>query len=89
MKYLKTNNYNVKKAYLFGSYARNIFNEDSDIDLALVFKNVSNNFTLQIKLMKLSRKFDSRIEPHPFDISDFKKSNPFVSEILEKGIRII
>lgn len=40
-------------------------------------------------LMKLRRKFDTRIEPHPFDESDFKHSDPFANEILNTGIQII
>lgn len=88
LEYLKANKYEVKKAYLFGSYAKNQYHEDSDIDIAIVMKSVKNSFLLQIQLMKLSRKIDSRIEPHPIDILDFKKSNPFVSEIISKGIQV-
>ncbi len=87
--YLKSNKFNVRKAYIFGSYAHGKFNDDSDIDLAIVLNNLSNSFTMQIQLMKLSRKFDSRIEPHPFDEKDFNTSNPFANEILDKGIEIV
>jgi hypothetical protein len=38
--------------------------------------------------MKLRRKIDLRIEPHPFMISDFIKENPVVNEILKSGILI-
>lgn len=87
--YLKSNKFNIQKAYIFGSYANGKFNDNSDIDLAIILNNVSNSFTLQIQLMKLSRKFDTRIEPHPFDETDFKPSNPFANEILNKGIQIV
>ncbi len=87
--YLKLNNYNIQKVYIFGSYANGRFHEDSDIDLAIVLNDLSNNFLMQIELMKLSRKFDTRIEPHPFDEADFNESNPFVNEILAKGIQIV
>lgn len=86
--YLKNNKYNIQRAYVFGSYANGKFNENSDIDLAIVLQNLSNRFTTQIQLMKLSRKFDSRIEPHPIDESDFNDNNPFANEILTKGIQI-
>lgn len=85
---LKANKYNIKKAYVFGSYTNGRFHEDGDIDLAIVLSNLSNSFIMQIELMKLSRKFDTRIEPHPFDELDFNESNPFVNEILTKGIQI-
>ena len=87
--YLRKNKITVEKAYIFGSYARGHFNEDSDIDLAVILKNLSNNFLMQVELMKLGRKIDSRIEPHPFDESDFNTSNPFANEIISKGIQVI
>ena len=87
--YLIKSKYNIKKAYVFGSYANGRFHEDSDIDLAIVLSNLSNSFVMQIELMKLSRKFDTRIEPHPFDESDFNDSNPFANEILTNGVQII
>ncbi len=87
--FLKKNKFNIKHAYIFGSFARGNFNENSDIDLAIVLDNLINSFTMQIQLMKLSRKFDSRIEPHPFDTTDFNLSNPFAKEILNHGIRVV
>jgi hypothetical protein len=42
----------------------------------------------QIDLMKLRRKIDLRIEPHPFMTEDFNQSNPVVYEILKYGIII-
>ena len=86
--HLKSNKYKIQKAYLFGSYVNERFNEDSDIDLAIVINNMSNSFITQVQLMKISRKFDTRIEPHPFDESDFNINNPFANEILTKGIEI-
>jgi len=85
---LKRSQFSVQKAYIFGSYANGRFHQDSDIDLAIVLNDVANSFTMQVQLMKLSRKFDSRIEPHPFDTADFNPSNPFAHEILAKGIQI-
>ena len=38
--------------------------------------------------MKLTRKIDLRIEPHPFEKSDVDDHNPFLEEILRTGIRI-
>ena len=86
--YLKNNRFNIKRVYLFGSYVNESNNEDSDIDLAIVMNNISNSFVTQVQLMKISRKFDTRIEPHPFDESDFDRTNPFANEILTKGIQI-
>ncbi len=87
--YLVDNKFNVQKAYLFGSYANEKYHEDSDIDLAVVISNLSNRFITQVELMKISRKFDTRIEPHPFEESDFNRTNPFANEIINKGIQIV
>ena len=86
--YLKSNRFNVQKAYIFGSYARANYNENSDIDLAIVLDKLPNSFAMQVELMKLGRKFDSRIEPHPFDVADFNLSNPFAKEIINKGLSV-
>jgi len=85
---LRESRFEVQKAYLFGSYAKGDFTADSDIDLAVVIKNLSNSFIAQIELMKLGRKIDSRIEPHPFYETDFNLSHPFAKEILTSGIEI-
>lgn len=86
--HLKNNQFHIREAYIFGSYASGRFHENSDIDLAIVLDDVPNSFTMQVQLMKLSRKFDSRIEPHPFDVADFNRTNPFVHEILTKGVQV-
>jgi len=70
---------------LFGSYAKGNFNDDSDIDIAVIFKDYSNLSDMQLELMRLRRKIDSRIEPHPFRESEFDLSNPIVNEILKYG----
>ncbi len=78
-------NYNNIKVFLFGSYAKGNFTEDSDIDIAVVFKDFKNLMDIQLELMRLRRKVDSRIEPHPFREKDFELSNPLVNEILKYG----
>ena len=42
-----------------------------------------------LQLMRIRRKVDNRIEPHPFKSSDFDISNPYVQEILRTGIKIM
>lgn len=80
--------YNIKQALLFGSFAKGNYHEDSDIDIAIVIKNVSDIIDTQIELMKLRRKIDLRIEPHPFKEEDFNISNPVVNEIIKHGVNI-
>lgn len=78
----------IEKAYIFGSYAKGTFREESDIDVAVFLKHLENSFTMQVQLMQMRRNFDTRIEPHPFDAEDFKAGNPFVTEILRTGIPV-
>lgn len=78
----------VEDAVLFGSFARGTHHDDSDIDIAIVLTNIHDIIDTQIDLMKLRRKIDLRIEPHPFERKDFNATNPVVHEILKHGIRI-
>lgn len=89
--YLKSNNYNLSRAYLFGSYARDMQGPDSDIDIALIFDEYTgvDRFDLQAKLLALASKIDSRIEPHPLAKADFNMSNPLAYEILKTGKEIV
>ncbi|MFH2095819.1 MAG: nucleotidyltransferase domain-containing protein [Bacteroidota bacterium] len=80
--------YDFIKIILFGSYAKGSYNVDSDIDIAVVFKDYKNLLDIQLELMRLRRKIDSRIEPHPFREVDFEASNPIVNEILKYGQEI-
>lgn len=80
--------YNLKKALLFGSFARNTNNDDSDIDIALVFDSVPDIIDMQVELMKLRRDVDLRIEPHPFSERDFNINDPVAKEIMKYGIEI-
>ena len=88
LKAIPRDKFNLSKAYLFGSYARNNQHEESDIDLAVIIKNLSDPYGAQVELMKLRRNFDLRIEPHPFNESDFSIQNPLVYEILKYGQEI-
>jgi len=75
---------------LFGSYAKGNSPDDSDIDIALIFTNLddSQRFEIQVQLMLMAAKIDSRIEPHPISHEDFNSGNPFVAEIKKTGIEI-
>lgn len=80
--------YDFVKMILFGSYAKGNFNKDSDIDIAVILKDYNNLIEIQLELMRLRRKIDSRIEPHPFREKDFTLTNPLVNEIIKYGEEI-
>ena len=89
-KYIKkaSEKYIISKAVLFGSYAKGTNHKDSDIDIAIISKDIKDVVDMQYELMKLKRGIDLRIEPHPFREKDFVPSNPIVSEILNSGLTI-
>ena len=82
------NNFDYIKIILFGSYTKGTQTENSDIDIAIVFKDFKDTLNMQLELMRLRRKIDSRIEPHPFREIDFNASNPVVYEILKYGLEL-
>ena len=79
-----------ERAWLFGSYAKGNSNEDSDIDIALIFTKLDSEsrFDVQVRLMLMAAQIDSRIEPHPLSQEDFNSGNPFAVEIKRTGIEI-
>lgn len=80
--------YSVRKAILFGSFAKGTNHNDSDIDIALILDSSDDIIDTQIEMMKLRRDIDLRIEPHPFRRQDFKRTNPVANEIMKYGIEI-
>lgn len=80
----------LKKAYLFGSYAKRTERVDSDIDIALILENFKDDdrFDLQVKLMILASDFDLRIEPHPISINNFNINYPMFLEIVKLGVEL-
>jgi len=86
--FLKKTNPGIQKIYVFGSFAKGTSHDNSDIDMAIIFDHLSDSFDMQVELMKLRRKFDTRIEPHPFSESDFNEPSPLINEIKKNGLLI-
>ena len=79
----------IKKIILFGSYAMEKATENSDIDIAVVLREIKEDrFTARLKLMKFCRNFEAVIEPHPFVSNGFNAENPFAFEIMNNGIEV-
>jgi predicted nucleotidyltransferase len=75
---------NVEAVYLFGSFVNGNHNQDSDIDIAVITDDLSGDIIEDtLKLMRIRRKIDTRIEPHPL-----RKDNSFVKEVIATGRRI-
>ncbi|MBF0204847.1 MAG: nucleotidyltransferase domain-containing protein [Desulfamplus sp.] len=74
----------VKYIILYGSYAKNNYKEDSDIDVAVVVDNIKEDFLETIaKLYKLTRGIDDRIEPILLDARHDESG--FLEQILNEG----
>jgi len=79
------------RVYLFGSYSKLIFNDKSDIDIAIISdlpektKRVFNKF-----IQKIEKVYGKEIELHYFSTNfEKQKSDPLVKEILKNGVQLI
>jgi predicted nucleotidyltransferase len=87
---LKESGIAIESAYLFGSYATNRAGRWSDIDVAIVSPDFSDDrFDERLRLMKLSTEIDNRIEPVPFHSDAFNDTDPLVDEIKKSGISLL
>jgi predicted nucleotidyltransferase len=81
-------NYDVKTMYVFGSVCTDDFNDDSDIDILISFKDISiekytdNYFDLHYKLEELfNRKIDL--------LTENSLSNPYFIESIEETKQLL
>jgi len=79
----------IFQVYLFGSSTTGKRHEWSDIDLAIVSPDFTgDSFEDSKMLVPFILEVDPAIEVHPFIPDDFTSDNPFVKEILDRGIKI-
>ncbi len=82
--------YRIDDAYLYGSFAKGTSHRWSDIDIAIVSPDFSDDlFEERLLLMRLASTIDDRIEPRPFKKELFNRNDPLVDEIQKNGIRLI
>lgn len=85
---LKDSGFDLYKAILFGSSARDEMIEWSDIDLAIVSNQFSTSIIDNIRLYaNINIKYPD-IETHPFSTDTFLISDLFIEEIKKTGIEI-
>ena len=76
----------LKALYLYGSYSKGNYREDSDMDIAVVVERLDDNYFEDTPLLwKLRRKISNLIEPVLL-IEDM--SNPLYCDIARTGILI-
>jgi len=80
----------VEAAYLYGSQAMGSAGPWSDIDVAAISPDFSEDlFQDRIALIQWAAEIDDRIEPQPFTPDRFGPNDPLASEISRSGVRLI
>lgn len=79
----------AEDAYLFGSYAKLIFTEKSDIDIAVISESI-NKKDVEKAIKKLEKRYKKTIEVHYFSRKFYiNRKDALVKEILQHGVKII
>lgn len=88
---LNSNGYNIKKAFLYGSFARNEAVEDSDIDIMLVSDAFDNSdIEGKANVWVLTADIDPRIEPYMVGTKRFLTDDytPLLEIVRKEGVEI-
>lgn len=76
----------LKALYLFGSYSKGGYTDDSDIDVAVILSKHSENYFEDTPLLwKLGRKVNCLIEPV---LLTEDAANPLYADVVRTGIKI-
>ena len=80
----------VKRMFIFGSYARGAFSEDSDIDVCIITDDVRDNFLSMFDIAPIAVHVDPRIEAVVFSSREFAEDPSYglLGEIKRTGIEI-
>ena len=80
----------IEQAYLFGSYAKLIHNEKSDVDLAIVMRKKNRAMIDETKraIQKIERKYGKIVEGHFFESKDMKQKDPLIKEVLRNNVAL-
>lgn len=85
----QANGLTFNKVLLFGSVAKNMTHEWSDIDLLLVSDQFSDNVFENLKLYsKINIKYPL-IETHPYPTKYYYEGDDFIKEISKESIEIL
>lgn len=77
------------EVYLFGSYSKLTFRENSDIDIAVISEEINKKNMNKI-ISKIEDKIGKNVEVHYFSKEFHKnKRDPLVKEIIQNGVRLI
>lgn len=80
-------NIRIEKAFLFGSYSKNQQRQYSDIDIAIISKDFSEDPLENWKKVGLANIKYNLVEPHLFTWKDFKENDGFLTrEVIKKVV---
>jgi len=84
------NDVNIEKAILYGSYAKGSYDENSDIDLALIISGYNENDFINMGTFLLDKSFVLKVDlqPLPFSIEEYNSPKGIMEEILNTGIEL-
>ena len=88
---LKKNGVTIDRVFLYGSYARGISKDGSDIDIAVISPDFGKDRYEEGKLLRqLAWRIDTRLEPVPISSESFLNDDwiPLIHEIKTNGIPI-
>ena len=85
---IKDKKINLSEAWLFGSYAKGNYQENSDIDIAIVLSDNSKTFDIEVQLMIIRTGEETLIEPHVFNKYDFETNSSIVNQIKKTGLQL-
>ena len=78
--------------HLFGSYAKLVYKEKSDIDILVISDKISTTIKKEIEIIvkKVYSRYSKKIEMHYFGNNFYKNAkDPFVLDVLKNGIKLI
>lgn len=83
-------NFKDVEIILFGSYAKLIYRDDSDIDIAIISIEKLESKNIKVKLFEIEKKYGKKIEIHYFNKQEFykNKKDPLIKEIITQGINL-
>jgi predicted nucleotidyltransferase len=76
--------------FLFGSYAKGNFSEDSDIDLCIIADGIQDNFSSMLSIAPIAVHIDPRIETVVFSSYEYEEEPSYglLGEIKRTGVEI-
>jgi len=89
IKAIKEKNIKIEAVFLFGSYAQNKADNNSDIDIAVISPDFGKDFFDECVFLKeISEKIDFDISPRAYSLEEYqktKKGDFLYQEIIQKG----